>query len=604
MADQYLSMDNLKFLLHEVHQVSDLLNYPHYADFDEEGIDLMLDSAKDLADQELFPYITAMDEQPVRFDQGKIITHPQLRKFVEKSAENGWIRAEFEHEHGGLQLPSMVKASAEHIFYSANNHAQGYVGLTAGAADLIATFANQELIDTYLPNMLDGKWLGTMALTEPQAGSSLSDLTTSATPAEDGHYLIKGQKIFISGGDNDFSENIIHLMLARIDGAPAGTKGISLFVVPKMRIEEDGSLTPNDVTTAGDFEKMGQRGYCTTHLVMGDHNDCRGWLVGEAHKGLKYMFQMMNGARIGVGITATSIASAAYYASLQYAKERPQGRKLTRDGKKDMSQEPTLIINHPDVRRMLFLQKAIIEGSLSLLLECSKLADQSTHTEGDESEAYLDLLEILTPVAKTYPSEKGQVAISNGLQVLGGYGFCMDFPLQLYYRDVRISAIYEGTTGIQSLDLLGRKATMKNGKALQLLLKAISSTMEEAMAYDELQPYCKALQEQLGLMQKVLGHLMPFAMQGDYERFLADATIFMEMACNIIIGWQWLKQGVVAKQALLGAGNARFTPEFYQQKLHTMKFFFKYELPRCTGHAQILLDPAVLTIGREEELIG
>ncbi len=317
-----------------------------------------------------------------------------------------------------------------YIMDAANNHLPGYPSLTQGSAELIVEFGAQNLKDLYVPNMLSGVWGGTMCLTEPQAGSSLSDITTKATPTDEGFYKISGQKIFISGGDNQFAENIVHLVLARIEGAPKGTKGISLFVVPKNRIKEDGTLEYNDVMTVADFQKMGQRGYCTTHLGFGDTEDCRGWLVGEEHKGLEQMFLMMNGARIAVGRGAAAIAMAAYRTSLQYANERPQGRKLSADGKKNPTEKQSLIIEHPDVRRMLLLQKSIVEGSLSLVMLASKYHDiVTTATSKEEKEKYHLLLEMIIPIVKTFPSEAGAESVDNGLQVLGGYGFCTDFSL-------------------------------------------------------------------------------------------------------------------------------------------------------------------------------
>ena len=603
MDSTYMSMDNLRFLLYEVHQIQDLLDRERFQDFDKDGIDLMLNSAKDLADQEMFPHFVDMDRNPARYEDGKVIAHPELGNIIDKSAENGWIGTVFDYEDGGMQMPSTIFGAANHIFQAANNHVVGYLGLTTGAANLIVTFADQWLKDTYVPNMLSGKWMGTMALTEPQAGSSLSDIVTSATPTDEGYYKISGQKIFISGGDHQHSENFVHLMLARIDGAPAGTKGISLFVVPKFRPDENGNLVFNDVVTAADFEKMGQKGYVTTHLMMGEGEDCRGWLVGNPHQGLRYMFQMMNGARIDVGLTATSTATAAYYASLKYAKERPQGRKLSKDGIKDLSEGQTLIINHPDVRRMLLLQKAIVEGSLSLLLECTRLEDLIKTSDGEDKEDHHLLLEILTPIAKTYPSEMGRVSISNGLQILGGYGFCMDFPLQQYYRDIRIMALYEGTTGIQSLDLLGRKITINKGRALKLLTQEIQNTLTEAASYDDLKPIAGKLGEVMGQIQEVLQHLMQYAMAGNHERFLADATLFMEMMGIGVVGWQWLKQGIAAKQSLISGNFGDRTSDFYESKLHTLKFYFKYEIPKTASLAQILMNTDTLTLTEEKEII-
>nr|HMP30730.1 acyl-CoA dehydrogenase [Saprospiraceae bacterium] len=414
------------------------------------------------------------------------------------------------------------------------------------------------------------------------------------SPIEGGSYKIKGQKIFISGGDHEATDNFVHLVLARIDGAPAGTKGISLFVVPKYRT--DG--TYNDVITAGDFQKMGQRGYSTVHLSFGDADGCLGYLVGEANQGLRYMFQMMNGARLEVGMSAASTATAAYYASLQYAKERPQGRRIESGGRKNVDQEPTLIINHADVRRMLMIQKAIVEASLSLLIESGIYQDYAHFGPEEAKDANYHLLELFTPLAKTYPSERGKQAIDYGLQVLGGYGFCTDFILQQYYRDIRIMSIYEGTTGIQSIDLLGRKIPMGNGKALQLLMGKIQETMGAASNYDELKPYVKQLSEKLEEVQKSLAKLMPMALAGENEKYLSDATTFMDMASNVVIAYQWLKMAVKAKENLV-TGNGQYDQNFYESKIHTMKIYFKYELPRVTACYQTLMSDDILTIVNE-----
>ena len=595
---KYMSVDTLKWLLYDVHKVKDLYQYERYADYDDDSVNILLDTAKTWADQEFFPIFREMDENPCTYKDGKVTSHPNLKRIITKAGQDGWLGSSFDYEDGGSQMPHLVVNALNHIFQSANNHIPGYMGLTTGAADLIRTFGTQELKDKYIPNMIGGKWGGTMCLTEPQAGSSLSDITTSATPQEDGSYKISGQKIFISGGDHEAVDNFVHLVLARIDGAPAGTKGISLFVVPKYRSSDSGEPEYNDVFTAGDFQKMGQRGYSTVHLVFGENNNCYGHLVGTENRGLKHMFQMMNGARIDVGMTAASTATAAYYASLKYAKERPQGRKIENSGKKDPKSGQTLIINHPDVRRMLLLQKAINEASLSILLETAKLVDLVHVEKGDIASNYHLLLEFLTPIAKTYPSEKGQEAINNGLQIFGGYGFCMDFPLQQYYRDIRIMSLYEGTTGIQSLDLLGRKVTQQNGAALLLLLEKINEVTTEANNHEELKPYADKLTKSVGYVQKALGYLLPMAMKNDYESFLADATEFMKMTSNIVIAYQWLKMATRAKHSLV-TGDTSYSSNFYETKIHTMKFYFKYELPQARASLETILNDEELTIVTE-----
>ena len=602
MAEKYVDIDTLKYLLYDIHNLEELLVRDRFQDHDKESLDMFIDSVKEFADRELFPYVKEMDENPAYHKDGKVFVHDQVKTMMYKGGEMGLISAPFNYEDGGMQIPFLSHTAATYILDAANNHLPGYAGLTQGAAELIIHFANKELNQTYVPNMLSGQWGGTMCLTEPQAGSSLSDIVTKATPTQDGYYKLTGQKIFISGGDNNFTENVVHLVLARIEGAPKGTKGISLFVVPKNRPSSDGSLEFNDVTTVADFQKMGQRGYCTTHLGFGDADDCKGWIVGEPNEGLKYMFLMMNSARIAVGRGASGIACAAYHASLQYANERPQGRKLSSDGKKNPADKQALIIEHPDVRRMLLMQKSVVEGSMSLVFLAAKYYDIiETATSPEEKEKYNLLLEMIIPIVKTYPSEAGSASVNNGLQVLGGYGFCADFILQQYYRDIRISALYEGTTGIQSQDLLGRKVTMSNGKALQLLSAEIMTTIKAASAIEELQSYANTLGAKLKLTEKVLGHLMPHAMKGDYERYLADASIFMEFFSLIIMSWTWLDLGVHATKA--AKSNGTYSKEFYESKIHTMKFYFKYELPKTLSLAETLMSDEVLTIKEDTEYI-
>lgn len=603
MADKYVDIDTLKYLLYDVHELEKLLERERFVDHDMESLDMFLDSSKDFADRELFPYFKEMDENPAFHKDGQVYVHKQVETMMKKGGELGFISSSFDYEVGGLQIPLMASTASSYILDAANNHLPGYAGLTQGAAELIIHFAKKDLLDKYVPEMLAGNWGGTMCLTEPQAGSSLSDIVTKATPHENGYYNISGQKIFISAGDNQYLDNIIHLVLARVEGAPKGTKGISLFIVPKNRKLDDGSLEPNDVTSVADFQKMGQKGYCTTHLGFGDKEDCRGWLVGEENNGLRCMFVMMNAARIGVGRAASAIASAAYYASLQYANERPQGRKLSSDGKKNVEESQSLIIEHPDVRRMLLLQKAVVEGSMSLVLLAAKYYDlESTAQSKEEKIKYNTLLEMIIPVVKTYPSDAGAYSVNNGLQILGGYGFCSDFILQQYYRDIRISAIYEGTTGIQSQDLLGRKITMNNGEGLKLLLAEIIETITKASNYPELKEYCDSLSKKIKLSEKILQTLMPYALKGDFEKYLADASIFMEFFSLVIVGWNWLEIAANSQKALKN-GNKKYSEIFYKSKIETMKYFFEYELPKTVGHSEIIMNPSSVTIKKEGEIL-
>ncbi|WOC39405.1 acyl-CoA dehydrogenase [Polaribacter sp. HL-MS24] len=603
MPKKYIDLDTLKYILYDVQKLENLLVRERFQDHDMESLDLFIESVKEFSDRELYPYLQEMDETPAHYKDGTVMVHQQVPVMMKKGGELGIISASFNYEDGGLQIPFMAHQAAAYIMDAANNHLPGYAGLTQGAAELIIEFGSEILKETYVPKMNSGTWGGTMCLTEPQAGSSLSDIVTKATPTDNGFYKIAGQKIFISGGDHQYAENIVHLVLARIEGAPKGTKGISLFVVPKHRPTSDGSLEYNDVMTVADFQKMGQRGYCTTHLGFGDADDCRGWLVGEENKGLAQMFLMMNSARIAVGRGAAAIAMAAYRTSLQYANERPQGRKLTSTGKKNPSEKQSLIIEHPDVRRMLLLQKSIVEGSLSLVLLAAKYYDL-VHSSVDlaEKEKYHLLLEMIIPIVKTFPSEAGAMSVNNGLQVLGGYGFCTDFTLQQYYRDIRISALYEGTTGIQSQDLLGRKVPMQNGKALELLAAEVMQTIAQASEHPDLVPYAKQLTTAVQLSQQILQKLMPFALKGNYERYLSDANLFMEYMSHLSISWLWLEMAVHSKETLI-AEKLIYDTDFYESKIHTMKFYFTYELPKTTSLAASLMSDEVLTIKQDKEYI-
>ena len=600
MANEYISMRNLKFLIHEVFDIASLSNYEYHADYNAEMFDMILDTAKQLADSEMFPYYEEMDKMNPKLENGNITVHPQVGKVIQRLGEDGWIAARKSYELGGQQMPYSVLNNALCVFYAANFAAASYAFLTSGSANLIDSFGSQILKDKYLEPMYTGQWQGTMALTEPQAGSSLSDITTSATPTKDGHYKIKGQKIFISGGDHTGVPNVVHLTLAKIDGGPGGARGISLFVVPKHRFTNDGGLESNDVITAGKFEKMGSTAYVTTHLSFGENDDCKGWLVGEPHHGLKYMFQMMNEARIAVGMTANAISSAAYYASLQYANERPQGRHIS---KKDARLPQVEIIEHADVRRMLLFQKSVVEGAQSLVTMCSFYADMEHVTEGEEREKYRLLLELLTPIVKTYPSEMGNLSVSAGLQCLGGYGYCKDFPLEQYYRDTRINSIYEGTTGIQGLDLLGRKVLMKNGQAAQLFFQEVSQTIAEAKEIESTATYAEALEKSMQKLQQTTGYLLGLAQQERPEVFLTDATLYLEMTGNITIAWQWLIQGIVAAKAIGKGGLNEDEQNFYNGKIHTLQYYYLYELPKIRSLAYTLMNSGQATLHTPREVL-
>ncbi len=592
MEEKFISKQTINFLLFEMLEVQNLSQHEYFSEYSKEALDMVLGTATRLAVDYLRPNMREMDKNPPVYDNGNVHVHPAVRTFMRKCGEIGLISAHFPYDEGGQQLPYSIIAAIYYVFSAANYSMSVYPGLTSGAAHLIISFGSDELKKYYLPKMYSGQWQGTMALTEPGAGSSLADIKTKAIPTDEGYYLIKGQKIFISGGTHDGVDNVVNLMLAKIEGAPAGVKGISLFVVPKLRGDGRGGLVSNDLVCAGIEHKMGYKGSPITQLSMGENNDCRGWLVGEEHKGLPYMFQMMNGERIKVGIAATGIASAAYYDSMKYAEEREQGRPLNAKNPLDPQ---CAIINHPDIKRMLLYQKSISEGSLSLALQVGKYIDLQHVSNEKDADKYNLLVEFLTPIAKSYPSENAILSASAGLQILGGYGYCQDFNLELLYRDSRIHPIHEGTTGIQGQDLLGRKTTMSQGRALELFIDEVESSVSGAGKHDSLKKYGAVLGEALALFKSTTSQLLKIT---DREVLLADATIYLEFAGIVTVAWQWMLQGICASERLAGCTDQALI-KFYQSKIHTMKFFYKYELPKTVSLSKTLLDQDMVTVGMD-----
>jgi butyryl-CoA dehydrogenase len=573
MATFYSKRD-LHFQLFENQNCLELLQYPYFSDHSKETFALVLDAAEQIAEKSLFPIFKEMDRQEPQLENGIVKVHPQMRSIIRQFGADGWINAIFPYEEGGQQLPWTLHLSAGFILQAANYSASVFPFLTTGAANLIRTFGSSALRDAYTPKMYTGEWQGTMALTEPDAGSSLSDLTTIAIPtSKEGVYSIRGQKIYISAGDHDACDNVIHLMLARIEGAPAGTKGISLFVVPKIRL--DG--TPNDVLTQGIYHKMGYKGAPIVHLMIGSESACEGYLVGEAHQGLKYMFQMMNEARLGIGMNATAIAAAAYQTSLAYAKVRPQGRNIS-DKEPNRPQVP--IIQHADVKRMLLFQKSITEGSLALLIFCGLLGDKLSQESEPQKKAEMEsLLDLLIPIAKSYPSEMGVQSTSMAIQVLGGAGYTTDFPVEQYYREARIHPIHEGTTGIHGLDLLGRKMLLHEGLGWKMLQKEFQSTLKEAKSLPELGEIALTFEKYAQEFASGTAQLLFKRNQGP-EYYLADATLYLEGAGLLCMGWMWLKQAITAQKALNSGSKEQ---DFHLGKIETARYTVAYELVKLKG---------------------
>lgn len=578
---------DLDFLLYEMLDVPGLLGHSRFAHHDRGTFDAVMDAAIRLAETEFLPHAARLDAEEPHFDGERVHLIPEVANALQAYHEGGFQSAAFDLDDGGMQLPYTVSSAVLGVFNAANIGTAAYPFLTGAAANLLSAHGTEEQRERYMKPMLQGRFFGTMCLSEPQAGSSLGDIRTRAERLPDGRYRIVGNKMWISGGEHDLSENIVHLVLARIDGAPAGTKGISLFIVPKFRLQADGSPgARNGVRLMGLNHKMGYRGTVNTVLSFGESGeDCFGELVGQPHHGLACMFHMMNEARIGVGLGATMLGYAAYQVALDYASQRPQGRPVAA---KDPSSPQVMIVEHTDVRRMLLQQKAYVEGGLALSLYCARLVDELAVTETPERRASVQLLlEILTPIAKAWPAEYCLEANKLAIQVLGGYGYTRDYPVERLYRDNRLNAIHEGTNGIQGLDLLGRKVTMQQGAALALLL---SRMREDAQAYGDdtlLAEYAASLESMTGTVETVTRALLGVAAGGDTTRFLANASAYLDMLGNMVVAWLWLRQAGCASAALQTATDG--DRAFYQGKQWACRYFFRYELPRAERAAQLLM---------------
>ncbi|MFJ6094813.1 acyl-CoA dehydrogenase [Williamsia muralis] len=573
-----LSRRDLDFMLYEWLDVTALIERERYSAHSRETFDSILDLSEDIAIKRFAPHNKMADQnEPTMGADGKVEMIDEVGAALDEFSKAGFIAAQFDEEVGGMQLPTVVTRAAMAWFQSANASTSSYPFLTMANANLLVEYGTDEQIDTWVRPMLEGRFFGTMCLSEPQAGSSLADITTKAVPVDDGSYRITGTKMWVSGGDHELSENIVHLVLAKApDGGP-GVKGISLFVVPKFLA--DG--TRNDVVLVGLNHKMGNRGTTNTLLNFGEgkyqptpETGAVGYLVGDVHRGLSYMFRMMNEARIGVGFLATSLGYAGYQQSLEYAKTRTQGRVPT---SKDPASAPVPIIEHADVKRMLLAQKSYVEGALALGLYCSKLVDEQQTAPSPEEAARIEfLLDVLTPIAKSWPSQWCLEANSLAIQVLGGYGYTKEFDVEQLYRDNRLNPIHEGTHGIQGLDLLGRKVVMKGGAGLQLLVDTISATIDRAASVDAAK--ADVLRAAVARLVEVTGQLWS---AGDPAVSLANSTIYLEAAGHVVIAWMWLEQ-------LIAADGAQ--GDFYDGKRAAAQYFYRYELPRTGPQFDLLAD--------------
>ncbi len=586
----------LDFLLNDWLAVERLNQRERFADHSRETFDAVLDTCERIAREKYAPFNRLVDTQEPQFDGEKVILPQATHDAHQAYAESGLLSAAQDAEIGGMQLPYTVEAAAN-TFFAMASVSIGSSMLTTGNANLLMKHGTELQKQVFALNEFSGRWAGTMCLSEPQAGSSLSDVATRALPdgpdaANDPlgpRYRLKGNKMWISSGEHELTENIVHLVLAKIPDehgkAVPGTRGISLFIVPKKMVNTKGELTGerNDVALAGLNHKCGWRGTTNTLLNFGEGKypvqgqaGAVGYLVGQPGKGLACMFHMMNEARIGVGLAATMLGMAGYHASLDYAKNRPQGRPVGPGGK-DPAQPQIRIIEHADVKRMLLAQKSYCEGALALALCCARLVDeQHTGTAEAADEARL-LLEVLTPIAKSWPSEWCLEANSLAIQVHGGYGYTRDFPVEQYWRDNRLNMIHEGTHGIQAMDLLGRKVLMEEGQGLKLLAARVQSTMARAAAVPELAPCAQAL----GAALKEIDAATQAAWStGNPGEALANAVPYLQAFGHTVLAWIWLDVALTAHAAPDSPARTG--------RLAAMRFFFHYELPKIGAWLQVV----------------
>jgi alkylation response protein AidB-like acyl-CoA dehydrogenase len=599
-----VSRRDLSFLLYEWLRVQDLCRDGRYAEHSQETFEAALDLYEQIANELFAPLHQRLDAEEPRLVGDEARAHPALRAPLMAFADAGLIAAAQDEQLGGMQLPSVVERAGMTMMMAANAAGIGYAFLTIANANLLVTYGTPQQIDAYARPMLAGRAFGTMCLSEPQAGSSLADITTRAVPQQDGSYRLFGNKMWISGGDQDITDNIVHLVLAKVPDEQgklrSGVGGISLFLCPKRLLDSKGEPGErNDVVVAGINHKMGYRGTtnCLLNFGEGKHQPSGqkgavAWLVGQEGQGLACMFHMMNEARIGVGLAATALGYAGYLHALDYARNRPQGRLASQRGDPDAKQVP--IIQHADVRRMLLAQKAYVEGGLALGLYCAKLMDE-IHTGTDEAQRrdLTLLLDLLTPIAKSWPSQWCLVANDLAIQVHGGYGYTRDYKVEQFYRDNRLNPIHEGTHGVQGLDLLGRKVGQADGVGLRLLGERVHSSAAAASALPDLQPHSAQLIDAWTSLQQTLSVLSQTV---DRELRLANSSAFLEAFGHVVVAWLWLEQAVVACRENVDGQNS-----FYQGKRHACRYFFEWELPRLQAWLAVMSPPNDTCLSMREE---
>jgi len=592
MVQKIADQRDIDFVLYEQLQVEELLKSKKYAGFNKKMFDMVIKEVKNLSVKEIYPTYTECDKVGVTFGNNKVTVPECLRKPHRLLFEGEWGALSEDPEYGGQGLPYIIAQAAMEYITAANGIMVGYLWLGHGAGKMIDLFGTREQKDLFLEKLYAGVWSGTMMLTEPEAGSDVGALSTSAKKLHDGTYEITGNKIFISNGEQNLTRNIIHLVLARIEGAPGGTLGISLFIVPKIWVNPDGSLgEPNDVVCTGVEEKMGLHGSPTCSMSLGSRGKCRGILLGEANKGMKIMFHMMNEVRLEVGTQGFASGSVAYLHALDYARQRLQGRPVEKLAEMTAQQVP--IIQHPDVRRMLLRMKSYVEGLRSLIYFTSFCIDKKETALSDEDKRHhTNLIEILTPVVKAYSTERGFDVCVEAMQVFGGYGYMREYPIEQLLRDSKIASIYEGTNGIQAMDFLGRKILGGNGRMLDCLVKEINACIQVAKDRKGINSLALKVQKAVDKLEQTCRETSAAVMSTQMKSAFACAHPLLDATGDVIMAWMHLWRASIALNNL-DSKDARF----YQGKITTAQFFINTILPVTMGKLEAITyedNPAVI----------
>jgi alkylation response protein AidB-like acyl-CoA dehydrogenase len=576
-------LENMKFVLHEVLGAESLSQLPGYGDATPDLVDSILEEAAKMCEEVLFPLNQSGDKEGCHWDNGKVRTPEGFKEAYKSFAEGGWCGAVADPKYGGMGLPATVGFAIQEMICSANMSFGMYPGLSEGAYNALYLHGTPEQKDTYLPKLVTGEWSGTMCLTEPHCGTDLGLIRTKATPNGDGSYAITGTKIFISAGEHDLTENIIHLVLARLPDAPEGVKGISLFVVPKYLPENMGV---NGVTCGSIEHKMGIKASST--CVM-NFESSKGWLVGEAHKGLRAMFTMMNTARLGVGMQGLGLAEVSYQNGLAYAKERLQMRAL--DGTKAPDKPADPIIVHPDVRRMLLISKSVVEGCRALSYWIGMALDLSEkHPDAHAREEAEDLVALMTPIIKAYQTDMGFEIANHAIQIHGGHGYIWEYGVEQYARDARIAQIYEGTNGIQALDLVGRKMAQSYGRLLRRFFHPVGKFIEENQTNSDLSEFILPLAKAFAKLQQSTGVVAQKGLKDPNEAGAASSDYLRQFAL-VSLGFMWARMAKTVLEKLADAGEGE-KKNFYESKIQTARFFFERVLPEADARQKMVLSGA------------